>query len=65
MITAKDRQIDWHPELTIPQVLKALGYKSTLVLVRVNGETVAKKMWSGFYIPDGARVDIRPLMAGG
>lgn len=65
MITAKGREIDWHPGMTIPQLLEILGYKSHLVLVRVNGDTVRKQAWKDFQVPDGAQVDIRALVAGG
>lgn len=65
MITAKGRQIDWYPGLTIPRILEILGYKSTLVLVRVNGGTVRKPAWKDFQVPDGAQVDVRALVAGG
>lgn len=65
MITVKGRQIDWHPGLTIPELLETLGYKSRLVLVRIDGQVIRKQGWDNFIIPDGAQVDIRPLMAGG
>ena len=65
MITVKNRQIDWHTGLTIPKLLETLGYKSRLVMVRVDGQVIRKQGRDGFRIPDGAQVEIRPLMAGG
>jgi thiamine biosynthesis protein ThiS len=65
MITAKGRQLDWHEGMTIGEVLEVLGYTFPLVLVRVNGELVKKSRWTEFSVPDGASIDVQPVVAGG
>ena len=65
MITAKGKELAWREGMTVKDVLDALGYAFPLVLVRVNGELVKKSQWMEFTVPDGASVDVRPVVAGG
>lgn len=65
MISVKGRRLPWREDLTVRILVKELGYKSSLLLVRVNGRVVRKAEWDDFHIPDEAKVEIRPLLAGG
>ena len=65
MITAKGKQFEWHENLTVQEVLERLGYGLPLVLVRINGQTVRRRDWANARIPDGAVVDVQPVVAGG
>lgn len=65
MITAKGKELAWHEGMTVQDVLEALGYAFPLVLVRVNGEVVKKSQWKAFAVPDGASVEVQPVVAGG
>jgi len=65
MITAKGKQLDWHEGMTVQEVLKRLGYAFPLLLVTVNGELVKKAAWESFAVPDGASIEVRPVVAGG
>ena len=65
MITAKGRELSWHEGMTVKDVLEALGYAFPLVMVRVNGEVVKKSRWTEFTVPDGASIDVQPVVAGG
>lgn len=65
MITAKGEQLDWHPGISVQDVLDALGYRFPLVMVRVDGQLVKKSQWKTFAVPDGASVEVRPVVAGG
>jgi sulfur carrier protein len=65
MITAKGKRLDWHPGLTVRGVLDTLGYNYPSVLVRVNGAIVRRKVWDSTAVPDGAEIEVRPIVAGG
>jgi sulfur carrier protein len=65
MITAKGKQLDWHEGMTVKEILDALGYTFPLVLVRVGGELVKKSQWTELSVPDGASIDVQPVVAGG
>jgi sulfur carrier protein len=65
MITAKGKQLDWHEGMTVKEILDALGYTFPLVLVRVDGELVKKSQWTELSVPDGASIDVQPVVAGG
>jgi sulfur carrier protein len=65
MITAKGKKLDWHEGLTIREVLDTLGYNFPSVLVRVNGTIIRRKSWDSSTVPDGADIEVRPIVAGG
>jgi sulfur carrier protein len=65
MITAMGKQLDWHEGMTVKEILDALGYTFPLVLVRVDGELVKKSQWTELSVPDGASIDVQPVVAGG
>jgi thiamine biosynthesis protein ThiS len=65
MIRAKDREVQWHPGLTIKEVLELLGYHNRLVYVRINGKRLSVREWDTCEIPDGAKVDVFPVVLGG
>jgi sulfur carrier protein len=65
MITAKGKKLDWHEGLTIREVLDTLGYNFPSVLVRVNGTIYRRKEWDSSTVPDGADIEVRPIVAGG
>ena len=65
MITAKGKRLDWREGLTVRDVLDTLGYNYPSVLVRVNGVIVRRKAWDSTAVPDGAEIEVRPIVAGG
>ena len=65
MITAKGKQLDWRPGMCVQDVLDELGYRFPLVMVKIDGQLVKKSQWKSFAVPDGACVDVRPVVAGG
>jgi thiamine biosynthesis protein ThiS len=65
MITAKGKQLEWHEQLTIRELLRTLGYKYSTLLIRVNGNIVGRREWDTFVVPDEAQVEVRPIVAGG
>ena len=65
MVIAKGKPIEWHEGLTVRELLRILDYEFLLVLVRVDGLVVKKRDWESFVVPDGAQVDVQPIVAGG
>jgi len=65
MVTAKGKQFDWRPDLTVQEILERLGYALPMVLVRVNGQVIRRADWPSTRLPDGAVVDVQPIVAGG
>ena len=65
MVTAKGKRLEWHEGLTVREVLDTLGYNFPSILVRVNGTIVRRKSWDSTVIPDEAKVEVRPIVAGG
>lgn len=65
MITVRDEPRPWRDGLTVREVLKSAGFEGRLVYVRVDGRRVGPPRWTTFHIPDGARVDILPVVLGG
>ena len=65
MITAKGKQIDWHPGMTVRQVLKIIGYDFCNSLVRVNRRIIPPEKWDLQPVPDGAVLEVHQIMSGG
>lgn len=65
MITVRGEQVPWREGLTIEQVLDSAGFRGRLVYVRVNRRRVSPPEWRSFLIPDGAEVEIMPVVLGG
>ena len=64
MVVARGKSIDWHAGLTVREVLRILDYEYLPVLVRVDDAVVKSKDWGRFLVPDGARIDVQPIVAG-
>lgn len=65
MVVAKGKSIPWHAGLTVREVLRILDYEYVPVLVRVNDAMVKRKDWDSCIVPDGAVVEVQPIVAGG
>ncbi len=65
MITAKGKPLEWHEGMTVLEVLKALELNFPFVLVKVDDQIVKKSDWETFKVPDRAKVDAIPIVAGG
>jgi thiamine biosynthesis protein ThiS len=65
LITARGKKITWNANLTLRDVLKKIGYDIPAVIVAVNNEVVRKRDWDTFLVPNGARVDVHRMAAGG
>jgi thiamine biosynthesis protein ThiS len=57
--------MEWHSSLTIDELLKILGNKFPIVVVKVNGKHISKKDFSTYEIPDGAEIYTVDIISGG
>ena len=65
MITAKGMPMEWHEGLSVQEVLERLGYASPMALVRLDGKRIERKDWEKTLVPDGAKLDVHIMAAGG
>ena len=57
-----------HSELsgqTLAEALETLRYDFPLVFIRLDGRVVPQSEWDSERIPEGARLEIYPVVAGG
>jgi thiamine biosynthesis protein ThiS len=66
MITINKREnLAWQPGMTVQDVLDALHYTYTHIIVSVNGTVVKREVYDTETIPDEADVRVIHLIAGG
>ncbi len=67
MINVNGKSYNWSEELSIPDLLKEMGYrvKSPAVLVTVNGTVIRKNDWDSFIIPENGEISVLNLLRGG
>jgi len=66
MLTINQRdKLDWHPGMTVREMLEAMGYSYALITVVVNGEVVEQDDYETHAIPDEAEVTVFHLAHGG
>ena len=65
MITVNGNELEWSEGMTVRDVLKAMNYNFTLIVLKVNGQLVKRENWGDFQVPDGAVVDAMHLISGG
>lgn len=57
--------MEWHNNLTLRIVLERVGMYGKLVYVQVNDKRINISDWDIYAIPDGAKIDIFPMVLGG
>ncbi len=65
IIVNKRDKVDWHEDMTVRDVLTAMGYSYILITVSVNGNLVPDEDYDTFKVPDEADVDVFHLAHGG
>lgn len=65
MINVDDKHIPWREEMTITELIEALGEAYEYPAVRVNNKIISRPQFDQTLVPDGARVFLIPLVAGG
>ena len=65
MIRVNGKSTSFAPGTTMQQIIDQLNYDFPLLFVRVNRQVVRKAEWGRYPVPDGAEVEINPIVAGG
>lgn len=64
MVNNRDK-LQWHEGMTVQDVLDAMRYKFSLIIVTINGEIVPKDDYETQQVPDDADVKAIHIMHGG
>jgi sulfur carrier protein len=65
MITVNGEPLDWHPGMTVQDVLDARKYTFRMIGVWVNDKPVPKVEFGTFLVPDSAVVQAIHMVSGG
>jgi thiamine biosynthesis protein ThiS len=57
--------VEWHPGLTVQDVLDALKFSFRMIVVKVNGKVVLRQDLATTEVPDGAEMQAIHLISGG
>ena len=65
MIRVNGKSTSFVAGTTLQEIICRLNYDFPLLFVRVNRTIVRKAEWPRYAVPDGAEVEIMPIVAGG
>jgi sulfur carrier protein len=65
MITVNSEPMDWHPGMTVAEILKIRNYIFRMLVIQVNGELVKRGTYDRAIVPDGANVEVIHMISGG
>jgi len=65
MITVNGESMKHRPGMTVRQLLVEKSFVFPLLVVRIDGELVARDAYDRTPVPDGAQVQVLHLMSGG
>jgi sulfur carrier protein len=66
MIRVNDQfDVEWHPGMTVQDVLDALKFSFRMIVVKVNGDLIRRSAYATTPVPDGADVRAIHLISGG
>jgi sulfur carrier protein len=66
MIRVNDQyDVDYHPGMTVQDVLNALRFTFKMIVVKIDGKVILRRDFSSTPVPDGARVEAIHLISGG
>ncbi len=65
MIDVNEEPLDWHPGMTVREVLRLRNYRFPMLVIHVNEVLVPKRDYDTHTIPDGAVVKVIHLISGG
>lgn len=65
MICVDDKQLAWQPGMTLALLLADLQEAQHIAVVRLNRKLVSRPNFADTPIPDGAVIELIPLVAGG
>jgi len=65
VIHVDDKHLPWREEMTVTALIEALGETYEYPVVRINNKIVSRPQFDQTRVPDGAKVFLIPLVAGG
>ena len=65
MITLDGKQVAWHPDMDVEQLLAHVEKPEQYAVIRLNGKLVSRPKFTGTLVPDNAEVELIPMIAGG
>lgn len=65
MILVNEEPLQWHPGMTVRDVLKAKNYRFPMLVIHVGDALIQKKDYDTTVIPDEAVVKVIHLISGG
>jgi len=65
VIRVDDNHLPWREEMTVTALIEALGETYEYPAVRINNKIVSRPQFDQVTVPDGAKVFLIPLVAGG
>ncbi|HJW71435.1 MAG TPA: sulfur carrier protein ThiS [Geothrix sp.] len=65
MIQVNEEPLEWHPGMTVRDVLRAKNYRFPMLVIHINETLIHKKDYDATTIPDGAIVKVIHLISGG
>ncbi len=66
MITINENEsFEWSENLTVENLLNALNYNYSFLIVTVNGKVIKKEAFSTFFIEENADIRITKISPGG
>lgn len=65
MITVNSDPLEWHPGMTVAEILKIRNFVFRMLAVQVDGKLVKRDAYETTTVPDGAVVDVIHMMSGG
>mgnify|MGYP001787604556 CR=1 FL=1 len=65
MVTVDDQERCWQDGLTVASLLAQLDDGHIYAVVKLNGKLVCRPHFRTTQVPDGARVTLIPMIAGG
>lgn len=65
MITVDGRKMQWRQGLTVDRLLEILEDVEHVAVLRLNGKLISLPNFSVTPVPDGAIIELIPLIAGG
>ena len=65
MIHVDDKEVPWREDITVTALIRALGETYDYPAVRINNKIISRPLFDRTPVPDGAKVYLIPLVAGG
>ena len=65
MIMVDDKEYPWKEGMTVDKVLSGLKEGKACAVVKLDGKLVSKPHFETTVVPDGAKIILIPMIAGG